>query len=206
MSRIGLLIASVAVAALTLVPSGVAGQPVTETLIPPPQPWLSCKAIGAGTICQGTLVEQYGPEDTGIVCGSGLGAFDIFDGGTRHSTKTKYYDEDGLLTRVVTHDKFPDSQWSNPLTGAVVPYTQSNTITDELAVPGDKSTVTETNVGENIYRDPATNKVVFTSVGRSVFGPDGTVEFRSGKQNFLDLFVDGDTSVLDPLCAVLASA
>jgi hypothetical protein len=197
---------AVTVIALALAPAGLGGQPVTQTLTPPPQPWLTCKAVGGGTICQGTLTESYGPENTGIVCGSGPGAFNIFDGGTRDVRKTRFYNEDGLLTRIVTHDRFPGSQWSNPLTGAVVPYTQSNIITLDFAVPGDLGSVTETTVGENILRDPATNKRVFISVGRSVIGPDGTVEFRSGTQNFLDLFVDEDPSVLDLVCTALAAA
>jgi hypothetical protein len=196
---------AVVVAGLVLVPLGLAGQPVTQTLTPPPQPWLVCKAVGGGTICQGTLTEPYGPEDTGIVCGSGPGSFDIFDGGTRDVRKTRYYDDDGLLTRIVTHDRFPGSQWSNPLTGAIVPYTQSNVIVQDFAVPGDFGSVTETIVGENILRDPRTNEVVFRSVGRSVVGPDGTVEFRSGTQNFLDLFFEGDTSVLDRVCTSLGA-
>jgi hypothetical protein len=197
---------AVATTMLALAPSSLAGQPVTQSLTPPPQPWLVCKAVGGGTICQGTLTESYGPEDTGIVCGSGAGAFDIFDGGTRDTRKTRYYDADGLLTRIVTIDRFPDSQWSNPLTGAFVPYTQSNVIVQDFAVPGDFGSVTETIVGENILRDPATNEVVFRSVGRSVVGPDGAVEARSGTQNFLDLFVDGDSSVLDGVCAALAGS
>ena len=40
-------------------------------------------------------------------------------------------------------------------------------------------TVTETNVGENIYRD-ADGRIVFRSVGRFVTAPTGDLEFRSG--------------------------
>jgi hypothetical protein len=47
---------------------------------------------------------------------------------------------------------------------------------------------------------------VLRSVGRAVISPvDGTVLFRAGFQPFLDAFVDGDLSVLDDLCAALAS-
>jgi hypothetical protein len=37
-----------------------------------------------------------------------------------------------------------------------------------------------------------------------VIGFDGTVEFRSGPQAFLDYFVEGDASALEPLCDALA--
>jgi hypothetical protein len=46
---------------------------------------------------------------------------------------------------------------------------------------------------------------VLRSIGRTVIGSDGTVDFRSGQQQFLDAFVDGDMSVFNDLCAALAS-
>jgi hypothetical protein len=48
-----------------------AGQPVTQTLDPPPPPWDTCKATGEGAICSGGFTASYGLEDTGIACGSG---------------------------------------------------------------------------------------------------------------------------------------
>jgi hypothetical protein len=36
-----------------------------------------------------------------------------------------------------------------------------------------------------------------------ITAPDGTIEFRAGQQNFLDVFIDGHTEVLEPLCAAL---
>ena len=38
-----------------------------------------------------------------------------------------------------------------------------------------------------------------------MFGADGELDFRAGQQSFLDAFVDGDMSVLDAVCAALAS-
>src|ERR1700758_948477 len=94
----------------------------------------------------------------------------------------------------------------HPLTGDTVPYTQTDTITTVLAVPGDFGSATETTVGENIYRDPRTGEKVLLSVGRQVVSDaDGSVEFRSGKQSFLDAFVNGDMAVFDGVCAALAA-
>src|SRR5437667_2326305 len=134
----GLAVASLAI--MALMPSALAGQPVTQTLTPPPPPFEICKTIGTGTICQGAATLSYGPVDTGIVCGSGASAFDIFDAGTFDRHAARYYDENGTLTRRVKHDQYTSAQFSNPRTGAAVPYTQSNTTTDVLAVPGDLST------------------------------------------------------------------
>jgi hypothetical protein len=174
-----------------------------QALNPPPSPDYTCKTVGNGTICRADITFSYGPDDTGIVCGSGPSAFDIFDSATGDQQKTRSYDQNGNLTRRVVHETYSSGQFSNPLTGAVVPYTQHDTITDVLAVPGDFSTATETNVGENIFK-PAQGAPVFEYAGRFVVAPDGTIEFRAGQNDFFAVFVDGNTSVLQPLCAALA--
>lgn len=147
-------------------------------------------------------IVSYGPDDTGIVCGSGPSAFDIFDSGTFKQVAIRYYDQNGNLTRRVIHENYTFGQFSNPLTGAVVPYTQHNTITDVLATPGDLGTATETNVGENIFK-PAQGAPVFKYAGRFVTAPDGTIEFQAGQNDFFKLMA-GDTSVLQKLCAALS--
>ena len=190
---------------LALVASAfVAVHPATaQSLNPPPPSFETCKTVGNGTICQGSRIVSYGPDDTGIVCGSGANAFDIFDSGTFKQVAIRYYGQDGNLTRRVIHEDYTFGQFSNPLTGATVPYTQHNTLSDVLAVPGDLSTATETSTGENIFK-PAHGAPVFLNAGRVVTAPDGTVEFRSGPQDFLDFFVNGDTSVIQKLCAALS--
>jgi hypothetical protein len=202
MSRNAILIA---LAALLGTPAALAGQPVSQTLTPPPLPDYVCKAVGSGTICQAVRDESYGPVGTGIACGSGATAFEIFDRGVLTERAIRFYDLSGNLTRRAREDVYSLGEFSNPLTGAAVPYTQHNVTVDVLAVPGDLGSATETTTGENIYR-PAHASPVFLNAGRTVFGADGTLEFRSGSQNFLDYFVDGDTSVLDPLCAALGAA
>ena len=191
-------------ATLAFAPAAIAGQPVTQTLIPAPLPWYTCQAVGNGTVCQGSNTESNDAVGVGITCGTGASAFEILDTSTTRDRATRYYDADGLLTRRVVHVKVFGASWSSPFSDATVPYTQHNTVTSVLAVPGDLASRTETNVGENIYRDEA-GRIVFRSVGRFVTAPDGEIEFRSGVQNFLDYFVDGDTSVLEPLCAALGS-
>ena len=180
-----------------------ADPPVLPPLNPPPPAFLTCRATGNGAICEGarTLVE--GPADTGIVCGSGANAFHIFDqGGSLNQHVIRYYDQNGNLTRRVIQDNWDASQWSNPLTGRFIPYTQLNTYTDVLAIPGDFSTATETTTGEVIFH-PAHSAPVFFNAGRVVTAPDGTIDFRAGPQNFLDVLVDGHTELLEPVCAAL---
>jgi hypothetical protein len=184
--------------------TAVAGQPPPADLNPPPPAFYTCMATGEQTICQGTreLVED--PVDIGIVCGSGAAAFDIYDQGVVDDRATRYYNADRNLTRRVVQERWTSSFWSNPITGATVPYTQRAAITDVFALPGDLSSATETIVGENIYTGPITGKKVLRSTGRQVAAPDGTVEFSAGQQPFIDAMVFGDLSVFNNICAALS--
>jgi hypothetical protein len=186
-------------------PAALAAPPASDELNPPPPSFLTCTPTGTGTICKGArhLVEE--PVDTEIVCGSGADAFHIYDQGEIFQRAIRWYDADGNLTRRVIFERWTPAWWSNPLTGATVPYTQTNKFTTVLAIPGDFGSATETVVGETIWTDPQTHKKVLRSVGRQVVAADGTIEFRSGRQPFLDAFVDGDMSVFDAVCAALAS-
>jgi hypothetical protein len=188
---------------LTLVQSAIAGQPVTQTLTPAPLPFYTCKAVGNGTICEGSRTFVEDPYDTEIVCGSGANAFDIWDQGTVEQIATRYYDADGNLTLRRVHEFWRPGQFSNPVTGAAIPYRQTTNITDVLAVPGDLGSATTTTTGQNNFTVSG-HGVVLQNSGRSV-GADDTIEFRSGPQNFLDYFVDGNTSVMDELCGVLGA-
>jgi hypothetical protein len=142
--------------------------------------------------------------DTGIACGTGASAFDIFDQGTGNESSTRWFDQNGNLTKVETRIDYTFGEWSNPLTGAVVPYTQHNVETFNFAVPGDFSTVTTTQTGENIYTNPSTHKVVFLNAGRFVMAPDGSLVFQAGPDAFADFF-GGDTSAIDGVCAALGA-
>jgi hypothetical protein len=199
--RLFFILACAGAGALVIVSAGLAGQPVTQPLNPPPPPWQTCKAVGNGTICEGAMVESYGPYDTGLVCGSGPAAFDIFDAGTDDFRIRKFFDENGNLVRRVFYDRYTFGEFSNPSSGATVPYTQMETRTDVLAVPGDLSSITETITIENIYRPPHSAPVLI-GAGRAVFAPDGTIEFAAGKSGLLDLFA-ANAAAMAPLCAAL---
>src|SRR5689334_25416595 len=102
------LLAIMFLAGITLLSSAAvfADPPILPPLNPPPPAFLTCRAVGNGAICEGTrnLVED--PVDTGIVCGSGVDAFDIFDQGLIHQHVIRYYDANGNLTRRVIHEQW----------------------------------------------------------------------------------------------------
>ena len=192
-----------ALGALILASAGLAGQPVTQTLNPPPPAWQTCKTVGEGTICEGTLSFSYGPVDSGITCRSGSSAFDIFDSATESELARRFYDENGNLVRRVRHVSLASGQLSNPLTGAALDYTQTQKWTDILAAPGDLGSATVTLTGEFVVHG-AKGAAVLVGAGRTVFSPDLTIEFQAGPSGFLDL-IAGDPSAVGPLCAALAA-
>jgi len=200
-----LRLATLVLLVLAAVPAATAATPVApQTLVPSPPPYETCNTTGSGTICQGTQTVTYGPIDTGIVCGSGAAAFDIYDSGTESSLARRIYDTNGMLVTRMRYVRLSDSRFTNVVTGATVPYIQTNTLVDDLAVRGDLSSATETMTGQNIYR-PSTGAPVFLNAGRTIFGPGGALEFSAGPQAFLSFFVDGNASVLLPLCAALGA-
>src|SRR5882724_10371981 len=149
MRRLLIITTAYAAAALIPVSATLGGPPVTSPLTPPPPSFEACSTVGGGTICQGTVSESYGPVDTGLVCGNGPSAFDIFDSATHHELARRVYDASGNLVRRVRYDRFA-GQLSNQSTGAIVAYTQAQTTTDVLSVPGDLGSATETLTGEFI--------------------------------------------------------
>ena len=165
----------------------------------------SCQPVGGGSICRLFEVEPVGPrQDPNIVCGSGADAFHIFDQWVDNQTRTLWLDENGNRTRFTDHDVYSFGQWSNPLTGDVVPYTQHNVETIVWRVPGDDSTATETFTGENIYRLP-TGQFVLQAVGRQVFNLDDDLLSSHGPNAFIDAFYEGDPHAFDQICAALGA-
>jgi hypothetical protein len=197
------ILGAAVIGALALVPSALGGQPVTQTLTPPPPSFYSCMAVGSGTICHGTITGSVGPEETGLVCGSGASAFNAVDMFSFIEHAARYYDPDGNLTRRVVHDE-ASGQYSNPLTGATVPYSQHETHTSVLAVPGDLSTQTTTHTGRLIFILPHQGQIALEA-GRVIEGPDG-IEFRAGPQVFVDYYENGDASGVQKLCSALGAS
>jgi hypothetical protein len=77
-----------------------AGQPVdVTTLNPVPPDIYTCSATGNGAVCFAHTIEPYENEPTGLICGSGAGAYEILDSGSATSTPSAEYDGNGDLTR-----------------------------------------------------------------------------------------------------------
>lgn len=200
------LVVVIAFALLALAPAARAGQPVTQTLNPPPPPFQTCKAVGSGTICAGERTIALN-DDTGAVCGDGSDSFDIVISGTLDQSASRTYDVDGNMTRRFIQDTYRSGRFANSVTGASVPFTGHDTVADLLAVPADFNTATETINGEFIVTLPH-GGVVYLSAGTNRTAvADGTLEFQAGPGIVFEWFVNGGPmEVPSELCAALGSS
>jgi hypothetical protein len=155
--------------------------------------------VGGGTICEGTRVIPYGPEDSGFTCGSGPSAFTILDTATRYVRVKWTYDEQGLLVQRLIHFRYVSARLSNSLTGAELPYVQTQLRVDDLAVPGDLSSATTSYSGSLIFGPPG-GAAVSVAGGKVVLDPTGEITFVGGTSALADLY-SGDASAL---CAALS--
>ena len=201
-----LLIITPMLGVLTLVPdaSAQSGQPCPSTLNPPPPSFETCQTVGGGTIASGSRVASDPLADQFITCGTGANAFDIYNQDTFDQHATRWYDQNGNLTRRHIYDHYTFGQWSNPLAGTVVPYTQTTIEDDQYTIPGDMSSGTATFTGENVYHDGTGAPVLFGN-GRQVnSNVDGSLLESSGRNDFVLFFNDNDPTAFDQICAALA--
>jgi hypothetical protein len=201
-AAIAALAFAISAAALSGAPA-FGGSPDTQALTPPPPSFYTCEPVGAGTLCKGTISESFGPEETGLICGTGDDAFTVFDAGEFTERARRWYDRDGNLIRRVLHDHI-EAFSTNPVTGATVPYRQRETHTTILATPGDLSTSTTTHTGVLIFTLPHLGQIALEA-GRVVEGPDG-IEFRAGPQDFVDYYENGNVSAVQELCNALGAS
>jgi hypothetical protein len=182
--------------------SAQAGQPCRSTLNPPALSFETCQTVGGGTIASGSRVESYGPTDMGPCLTDS--AVDVFDQGTFNQHATRWYDRNGNLTRRHIYEHWTFGEWSNPLAGTVVPYTQTSVENDEYAIPGDMSSGTATFTGENIYRVGTGAPLLFGTGRQLTSNVDGSLIESSGRNDFVLAFNENDPSVFAPICAALA--
>jgi hypothetical protein len=192
--------------ALMLAPaaSAQAGQPCPSTLNPPPLSFETCQTVGGGTIASGSRVVSDPLADQFITCGSGAGAFDIYNQDTYDQHATRWYDQNGNLTRRHIYDHYTFGQWSNPLAGTVVPYTQTTVENDEYAIPGNMSSGTATFTGETMFHDGTGAPVLWGNGRQLTSNVDGSLIEGSGRNDFTLFFNDNDPAAFDQICAALA--
>jgi hypothetical protein len=172
-------------------------------LNPPPPSFEPCKAVGSGTICFGSRTVVVN-DDTGSVCGEGANAFDIVLSATVDQTASRTYNRDGNMTERFILDTYRSGQFVSSVTGASVPFTGHDTVTDILAVPADFNTATETIKGEFAVTLPSTGTVYLTAGRLAVAVVDGTTSSQAGPGVLIEWFVNGGPPEAPAeLCAIL---
>jgi hypothetical protein len=204
---VGLALATLAATLGTTSVASASGHAVDpSTLTPPPPAEFNpvCKSVGGRTICDVVFTDPaVVAEPTGIACGTGSASFEPVVSWTRSVQGKRYYDRNGNLTERHFHDLVVGT-YTNPLTGASVPFRQHDTNFHLLAVPGDINTGTEA-VTVSVRVAGPHGGTVLIDAGRTVFAEsDGTILFEAGQHPFDAYFVFGDTSALQPLCDALA--
>ena len=181
-----------------------AGQPVDpSTLIPPPNPLTTvCEKDGNQTICTVQFSDPPFAGGSGVICGTGPTAYEVFQFQNRSVIGKRYYDQNGNLTRRHFRETLSGT-FSNPLTHTAVSFDGKDTRLHDLTIPGDSSTGTVMVTGSfRIY--PAKGGTVLFEAGRTIEAADGSALLReSGPHPFADYFVFGDTAAVQPLCDAL---
>lgn len=197
---------------VTLVPMGrrslSVGSSVSvdpSTLNPPPPPAFNpiCEKSGFGTLCTVNFSDPPFAGDSGLACGSGANAFEVFQFSTRSVQGKRYYDQNGNLLKRHFRE-YLTGTFSNPLSNKAVTFSGSVTHVHVLAVPGDNTSGTESLTGgTRIHLQ--NGGIVLVDAGRATVTEDGTILNESGQHPFDEYFVFGDTTALQPLCDALAN-
>jgi hypothetical protein len=181
-----------------------AGTPVNpSTLNPPPPPQFNpvCEKDGNQTICTVQFSDPPFAGGSGVICGTGAGAYEVFQFQNRSVVGHRYYDQNGNLTRKIFREILTGT-FSNPLTHTAVSYDGGDTQHVNLTVPGDGNSGTITVTGSFHVYLPHGGEVIFEA-GRTIETPDGGFLRESGPHPFADYFVFGNTDALHPLCQAL---
>jgi hypothetical protein len=191
------------VAMLSWVSEAFAREPVDPTTLnPPPPPNFNpvCESVGNGTICDIQFSEPFAAGSE-VTCGSGSNTFEPFQYQNRSVRSKRYYDQNGNLVRTHYHE-YIDGTLVNPITHKALAYSGTLNHLDEEAVPGDVSTVTQAITGSvRIFLGQGNGTLAFDT-GRLVDSPQGILH-ESGQHPFVDYFVFGQTTALQPLCDAL---
>ena len=186
-------------ASVTAFSSGASVDP--STLNPPPAPTSNpvCKKVGGGTICTVNFSETFS-GGSGVVCGSGGSAYEVFQFQNRTVQGRRYYDENGNLTRRHFQEVL-NGTFTNPLNHQAVSFSGSDTHLHNLTIAGDITSGTENVTGSfRIYLPHG--GTVLLEAGRTIETPDALLS-EKGPHPLTDYFVFGDTAAVQPLCDAL---
>jgi hypothetical protein len=202
-----LLISGVAVAVLALSAPALAAarewiDPTTLNPAPPDFFNAACYAGAGGTLCELAFADPANPivdEPSGIICDG----TELLFSQNRFVVGKRLYDSDGNLVQRHFREWLIGT-FSNPATGASVPWAQHDTIIHNLAVPGDLDTGTISTTGlETRAWLPGAGSILLDAGTIHEQVATGDLIREGGPHPIRSYFVDGNAAALQPLCDAL---
>ena len=135
---------------------------------------------------------------SGIVCDG----TELLVSQSRAVVGKRTYDADGNLLQRHFRESL-DGTFRNPDTGRVALWTQHDTTIDNLAVPGDLATGTESMSGLDSRIWLPGGGTILTDTGRTVLDVATDEVVKTSAHHPFDAYFSGDPSALAPLCAAL---
>jgi hypothetical protein len=173
-----------------------------STLNPPPPAEFNpvCFVDGSHITCDVAFSDpEVVDAPSGIVCDG----TELLVSQSRSVVGNRFYDADGNLLQRHFRESL-DGTFRNPETGRVALWTQHDTVIDNLAVPGDLASGTESVSGLMTRVWLPDGGTILGDTGRVVLDlATGEVLHASAKHPF-GAYFSGDPSALAPLCAALA--
>jgi hypothetical protein len=160
----------------------------------------TCSRTGSHITCNLAFSDpDIADEASGIICDG----TELRDSQTRSVVGKRTYDADGNLLQRHFRESF-DGTFTNPDTGRVATWTAHDTVIHNLATPGDDTSGTEKVSGSYMRIFVPGAGTVVNDAGTLIFD-EATEDLlkESGHHPFVDYFVFGDQSGLEPLCAAL---
>jgi len=182
----------------------LASEPVDpSTLHPPVPPEFNpvCERVGNQTICEVQFSDPPFAAGSGVICGSGPNTFEVFQFQNRSVRGKRYYDQAGNLLRRHYREYF-DGTLVNPINHKAVAYSGSDTVMNDLAIPGQIDSGTEAVTGSVRIFLGQGNGTMAIDTGRVVDSAQGILH-ESGQHPWFLYFGDGDTAAGQPLCDAL---
>jgi hypothetical protein len=202
-SRLILAVTGGLVLAVALAAPASARTPVDpSTLNPAPGASLNpvCFVDGSHITCDVAFSDPDTVDaPSGIICDG----TELLDSHSRSVVGKRFYDADGNLLQRHFRESL-DGTFTNPATGRVALWTQHDTVIDNLAVPGDLSTGTESLSGVESRVWLPDGGTILTDTGRLVFDLATGEPIKTSAHHPFDDYFGGDPSALAPLCAALA--
>ena len=176
-----------------------------NTLNPAPPDFFNaqCYEGANGVICDLAFADPVNPivdEPSGILCGG----TELLFSQNRWVVGKRFYDGNGDLVQRHFRETY-EGDFSNPITGKRVLWTEHDTLIHNLAIPGDLDSGTFKFSGQWTKVTDLQGRTVLTDAGTFTQDPvTGEILKSGGPHPLNDYFINGNPDALHALCDALS--